>query len=58
MGLSDSASEKYSGVVIFASCPDDDESISEAKKFITDNNYTSEQVRLYKSEGVVCVQIK
>jgi endo-beta-N-acetylglucosaminidase D len=58
MGLASRTSEKYQGLVIFASCPDDEISISEAKKFITDNNYTNEQVRLYKSEGVVCVAIK
>lgn len=43
-------------MIIFAIAPDDDESIAIAKKWIIDNGYTKETVRLYKCDGVVCVQ--
>lgn len=45
-------------MIIFAACPDDDESIRIAKQWIADNGYTNESVRLYKCDGVVCVEKK
>ena len=45
-------------MIIFAACPDDDESIEIAKRWIIDNGHTSETVRLYKCDGVVCVEKK
>lgn len=43
-----------SGQQLFAA-PDDEQAVIEAKKYITDNGYTSEQVKLVRRDGQVLV---
>ena len=51
-----------SGTVIFALpygwTHEEEEAIDIAKKYIVSNGYTNETVRIYKSEGLICVAIK
>jgi hypothetical protein len=58
MGVPDGKSEGDKGMIIFTACPDDDISIEMAKKYIFEKGYTNETARIFRRDGVICVQIK
>ncbi len=46
------------GFTVFASSPADDISLDAAKKYITDNQLTSEHVRIFKNNSTINVITK
>lgn len=45
------------GFVVFSG-PDDDEGLAAARAYANQHNLTQQHVRMYRSEGSVCLQLK